>query len=112
MSLEVKTNEIKDVIVVRLVGNLDTNTAPDAETLINEWLEKGTKKMVINLEETKYVSSAGLRIFLATAKKMTASGGVVKLCSPNEVVQEILDISGFSTILDVKKTEEDALASI
>jgi len=58
MGLEVKTNEINDVVVVGLVGNLDTNTAPDAEIIINEWLEKGIKKMIINLEEVKYVSSA------------------------------------------------------
>jgi anti-anti-sigma regulatory factor len=43
---------------------------------------------------------------------MTASGGAVKLCSPNDVVQEILDISGFSSILDVKSSEEDALNDI
>jgi len=112
MALEVKVNEVDDVVVIKLVGNLDTNTAPEAETEINKWLEKDAKKMVVSLEETKYVSSAGLRIFLATAKKMTASGGAVKLCCPNEVVQEILDISGFSTILDVKKTEKEAIASI
>ena len=40
---------------------------------------------------------------------MTANGGGVKFCCPNEVVQEILDISGFSTFLDVKETEEQAL---
>lgn len=112
MALEVNTNEVNDVVIVKLLGNLDTNTAPDAETEINKWLEKGAKKMVINLEQANYVSSAGLRIFLATAKKITASGGALKLCSANEVVQEILDISGFSTILDVKKTEDEALASI
>lgn len=112
MGLEVNTNEVNDVVIVKLVGNLDTNTAPDAETEINKWLETGALKMIINLEKTNYVSSAGLRIFLATAKKITASGGVVKLCNTNDVVQEILDISGFSTILDVKKNEEEALASI
>jgi len=112
MALEVNVNEVNDVVIVKLLGNLDTNTAPDAEIEINKWLEKGALKMVINLEQTNYVSSAGLRIFLATAKKITASGGVVKLCCANDVVQEILDISGFSTILDVKKTEEEALASI
>jgi len=112
MGLEVKANEVNGVVVVKLLGNLDTNTAPDAESEIDNWLEKGTQKMVINLEETKYVSSAGLRIFLATAKKMTAREGAVKLCCPNEVVQEILDISGFSTILDVKKTEEEALGAL
>ena len=112
MALEVNVNEINDVVIVKLQGNLDTNTAPDAESEINKKLEEGVQKMVINLEKTNYVSSAGLRIFLATAKKITASGGVLKLCGANDVVQEILDISGFSTILDVKKTEEEALASI
>ena len=112
MALEIKVNEVNDIVVIKLQGNLDTNTAPDAETEINSWLEKDCKKMVVSLAETNYVSSAGLRIFLATVKKMTASGGTAKFCSPNEVVQEILDISGFSTILDVKSTEEEALASL
>ena len=112
MSLEIKANKVKGVVVVKLLGSLDTNTAPDAETEINKWLDNGALKMVINLEETKYISSAGLRIFLITAKKMTASEGAVKFCCPNEVVQEILDISGFSTILDVKKTEEEALSTL
>lgn len=112
MALEIATKEVNDVVVFDLIGNLDTNTAPDAETSINGYLESGTKKMVMNLGQTKYVSSAGLRVFLATAKKMTASGGAVKLCGANEVVQEILDISGFSTILDVKKTEDEALSAL
>ena len=112
MGLEVNAIKENEVVIVKLLGNLDTNTAPDAETEINKWLEKGELKMIISLEKTNYVSSAGLRIFLATAKKITASGGVLKLCSANDVVQEILDISGFSTILDIKKTEEDALNDI
>lgn len=109
MALEVKVNEVDDVVVINLVGNLDTNTAPDAETVINGWLEKQAKKMVVNLEETNYVSSAGLRVFLATAKKMTVSNGAVKFCNPNAVVQEILDISGFSTILSVKSSLQEAI---
>ena len=112
MGLEVNTIKVNDVVVIKLLGNLDTNTAPDAEAKINNWLDEGTQKMIINLEQTNYVSSAGLRIFLATAKKITASGGVLKLCGANDVVQEILDISGFSTILDVKKTEEEALSAL
>lgn len=112
MALEVKVVEVDDVAVVKLVGNLDTNTAPEAETVINSWLEKDSKKMVVDLEEAKYVSSAGLRVFLATAKKMTATGGTVIFCNPNEVVKEILDISGFSTILNIKDSREKALNEI
>ncbi len=112
MRLEVKVKEVNEVVVISLVGTLDSNTAPEAETEINKWLEKKTKKMVVSLEETVYLSSAGLRVFLGTAKKMTAAGGAVKFCSPNDVVQEILDISGFSTILDVKATEQEALDTL
>ena len=111
MALEVNVNKIKDIVVVSLTGNLDTNTAPVSELEINKWLEKGADKMIINLEKTKYVSSAGLRIFLATAKKITANQGALKLCSVNEVVKEILDISGFSTILDVRSSEKEAIAA-
>lgn len=112
MSLEIQVKDENAVVLIQLIGNLDTNTAPDAEAEINKWLGEGSKKMVINLNETKYVSSAGLRIFLATAKKMTAAGGAVKFCCPNEIVKEILDISGFSTILDVRDTEEEAINNI
>jgi len=112
MGLEVNANKVNDVVIVKLLGNLDTNTAPDAEAEINKLLDEGAQKMIISLEQTNFVSSAGLRIFLATAKKITASGGVLKLCGANDVVQEILDISGFSTILDVKKTEEEALNAL
>lgn len=112
MSLEIKVNEVNEVVVINLIGNLDTSTAPEAEGEINQWLEKETKKMVISLKDTKYVSSAGLRVFLATAKKMTAAEGAVKFCCPNEVVKEILDISGFSTILDVRATQQEALNEI
>lgn len=112
MSLDINLIEIKDVVVLELAGDLDTNTVPDAEKMITKFLDSGTKKMIFNLENTNYVSSAGLRIFFTTAKKITSSGGAIKLCSPNEVVQEILDISGFSTILDIKKTQEEALKAI
>jgi anti-anti-sigma regulatory factor len=42
---------------------------------------------------------------------MTAAGGVVKFCSPNDIVEEILNISGFTTILDIRATEEEAIGS-
>jgi anti-anti-sigma factor len=49
MGLEVNTIKVNDVVVVKLLGNLDTNTAPDAEEEINKSLDEGTQKMIINL---------------------------------------------------------------
>ncbi|RLD33041.1 MAG: anti-sigma factor antagonist [Bacteroidetes bacterium] len=110
--MEIKVTEVNDIIVISLEGKLDSTTAPEAEAGINKYIEQKVPKMVVSLKETSYVSSAGLRVFLATAKKMTAAGCSVKFCCPNDIVKEILDISGFSLILDVKETEEEAVNNV
>ena len=109
MSLEIKLSEIQDKVVIAFIGTLDTNTSPVAEDAILELLDKGTKKMLIDLEQTRYVSSAGLRVFLATAKRIMANSGTLTLCHPNEIVRDILTVSGFNTIIDVSPTVKDAL---
>ena len=48
---------------------------------------------------------------LATAKKMRTTGGKMMVCNLNETVQEVFDISGFATILDLASNEEEALAA-
>jgi anti-sigma B factor antagonist len=101
--------ENKDgVLIVKFEGNLDTSTAPAAEAEVNTQLESNDK-MIFDLSSTEYVSSAGLRVFLATAKQLTAKGGSLRMCGANEVVSEVLQISGFTTILDVRDTLEAAL---
>jgi anti-sigma B factor antagonist len=107
--MDITTSNHNDVLVMNFNGKLDTSTAPKVEAETLKQIENH-KKIVINLLNTSFVSSAGLRIFLATAKRLAAVGGKLRICHANEVVMEILEISGFTTILDVKNTAEEALA--
>jgi len=109
--METTIKESNGIQIVAFTGNLDTNTAPAAENQINELLAAGADKVLINFEELNYISSAGLRVLLATAKKMMASNGSLKICSLNKTVQEVFDISGFSTILSLEPNEAEALAA-
>ena len=109
--MELIIEEKNEVLVVSISGNLDTTTSPEAEEKINELINNDQNKMIVNLHNTGFVSSAGLRVFLSTAKQIGAKGGTVKFCGANEVVQEILDISGFSGILDVEPSLEEALSA-
>lgn len=97
-----------EINIISIVGNLDTTTAPDAEKIIIESIESGNRKIIINLAETAYVASSGLRVFLSTAKKLKAIGEL-RITNLNSTIQEVFDISGFSSILNVDATEEDAL---
>jgi anti-sigma B factor antagonist len=108
--MEVTVKEVNEVSVLSFEGNLDTNTAPQAQELIDQLIDGGSSRILINFDALNYISSAGLRVLLATAKKLKATSGDLKICGLNQTVQEVFDISGFSSILSVVATEEDALA--
>ena len=109
--MEISISESGDVRILSFQGNLDTNTAPDAESEITGLIDGGTQKLLVNFEKLDYISSAGLRVLLATAKKLKASSGDLKICCLNQTVQEVFDISGFATILSVASSEEEALGA-
>jgi anti-anti-sigma factor len=109
MNIDIK--ESGGVQVLAFEGNLDTNTSPEAEAKINELIEAGASKLLVNFGQLNFISSAGLRVLLATAKKLGPAGGTLRICGLNATVQEVFDISGFGTILNVSETEEEALGS-
>jgi len=109
--MEISVRETGGVSVLDFTGNLDTNTSPAAEIEVNRLLDGGSEKILFNFENLNYISSSGLRILLATAKKLRATGGKMKVCNLNQTVQEVFDISGFAAILDLASSEEEALAA-
>jgi anti-sigma B factor antagonist len=101
--------DAEGVTVVRFEGNLDTNTAPEAQDHFDGLAAGGVSKILVDFEDLDYISSAGLRVLLATAKKLRGAGGNLRLCSLNETVGEVFEISGFSTIFAVFPSEAEAL---
>lgn len=85
---------------LKLNGRLDTNTASILEAHIVE-LGDDVTSLIIDLEEVKYISSAGLRVLLATQKKMNKVGSM-KLINVCEIVMEIFEITGFVDILTIE----------
>ena len=83
---------------VALDGRLDTTTAPELEKFLNENCDV-TGNLTINCEKLAYVSSAGLRVLLATQKKMK---GTMKLTNVCELVMEVFEMTGFADILVIE----------
>jgi anti-sigma B factor antagonist len=106
--MDVSIEQIGATTVVRFNGDLDTNTSAMAQDRLNALIEEGNKDLLVSLRQVGFVSSAGLRILLATAKRLNLDGSL-KITDLNETVHDVFEISGFNSILDVYKTEEDAL---
>lgn len=102
-------NAAADIKTMVFEGNLETNTAAQAEQEINSLIKSGTKNILINFEKLNYISSAGLRVLLSTSKQLKSKQGMLCICCLNETVAEIFEMSGFSTIFNVYDTEAEAL---
>ena len=109
--MKIYISESGDVRVLAFEGNLDTSTSPEAETKINELIDGGVSKLLVNFNQLNFIASSGLRVLLATAKKLGPAGGTLGICGLNPTVQEVFDISGFGTILNVYETEDEALSA-
>jgi len=107
--IDITARDVEDIKVVEIAGKLNTGASPEAETFINDLIDEGATKILLNLEDLDFISSTGLRVILATGKKLSAVGGKVVLCSPNKTVSDVFKMSGFNQMFSVLDTEEEAL---
>lgn len=78
------------IIQVVIKGRLDSETAAQADESIREIFGRQNLRLLFDLCEMAYISSAGLRLILQAAKEVYKQGGQVVLCCSNEMVREIL----------------------
>ncbi len=107
--MEISSDVVDGVTVVKLEGSLDTQSSPDAQIALGELVDGGARGIVCNFADVEFVSSAGLRVLLATAKKLGALQGEIRVCEMNPVVKDVFEISGFSMIIKVFDTEPEAM---
>jgi anti-sigma B factor antagonist len=109
--VEITTRNAGDILVADLSGSLDTQTSGQASEEMARLIAQASSGLLVNLENLEFLSSAGLRVLLRAAKEIEAKDGKMKICQPNGVVKEVLDISGFASFLGIHDDEADALAA-
>jgi len=87
-------------LTIEIKGRLDTSTAPQLESNIKDNIEN-IEELIIDMKDLVYISSAGLRIILATQKYMNKQGNMIikNVC---EDIMEIFEVTGFSDILTIQ----------
>jgi anti-anti-sigma factor len=87
-------------LTLSLEGRLDTTTSPQfQDTLISAFDE--AKEIVLDFAKLVYVSSAGLRALLIGQKTASAKSASLMVCNVSGDVMEVLDMTGFSTMLTI-----------
>ena len=88
-------------LTIRLSGELNTLTAPELSDLLDKELN-GMQALTLDFAECDYVSSAGLRVLLATFKQMKAAKGTMSLANVGENFMEVLQNTGLDAVFDMQ----------
>jgi anti-anti-sigma factor len=101
-----------DVVVAKLAGRLDSQSAPPAEEQLTVLIGTAAPRLAIDLSNLEYISSAGLRVLLVVARKVQQAQGKMALFGLAPGVREVFSISGFDTIFTVRDDAAAALAAV
>lgn len=100
---------VEGITVAAIRGRLDSVTAAGFDAQAASILADRCQRILLDMSATTYLSSAGLRSILTIIKRVAACGGRVGMFSVPPPILEIIEISGFQTLMDIYPDRETAL---
>jgi anti-sigma B factor antagonist len=97
--------------VVAVTGRLDSNSSPALEDVLYARVQE-QPAVVVDLQQLQYVSSAGLRVLLKSAKEARGAGHRLALAALTPQVQEVFEISGFTAIFSIFESRRQAIEGL
>ena len=97
------------VSVIDVKGYLDAHTAPQLESVFNKLINEKQFQVVVNFNDLKYISSAGLGVFMAYVETMRDNKGDIKFSNMKDSVYNIFDLLGFPILYEFYKEENEAV---
>jgi anti-anti-sigma factor len=110
--LDITTTTHDTAAILTVKGRVDALTAGDLEGAINAIINRGDRRIILDFSGLAYISSGGLRILLATAKKLQNDGDRFILCGLSFEVQKVMNLAGFTAIFSIYATASDAINAV
>jgi anti-anti-sigma factor len=110
--MHIQEEKKDDYIILKLTGRIDSTNSLEFEKKILGLFTENTNKLIIDCTELDYISSSGLRVFLMAMKKIKSIQGSLAICSMQDQIKEVFDISGFTGIFSIYDTQQEAVENI
>ena len=108
--LSIETDNMQTISVMKVKGRVDSETAPELDDALTKLLQSNRNKIVLNLQDVNYMSSAGLRAMVKAYQSANKSGGDVRLAAVSEPIEVILRTVGMMQMFKMFSTSEEAAA--
>lgn len=113
LSLQIDLTTKDNVLIIRLVGELDHHTADKLRHQVERIIElEGVRHILLNMEELSFMDSSGLGVILGRYKQITQLGGKMIICAISPSIYRLFELSGMFKILQIVDSQEQALESL
>jgi len=109
--MEIVESKSNGILILSFKGRLDAHTSSAAQEKLLSLIDQGETRLIADLSQLDYISSAGLHVFMTAAKRLKVSQGKIVLCSLSEPIKEVFDIAGVSAIFPIHPGREEALGA-
>ena len=109
--MDITINTVDQITVVAIAGDIDGKTAPEAQRQIASLVRPGVK-ILLDVSQVSYMSSAGLRMLLSTYRQVSSNEGRTILVGLSEDVRDTMSLTGFLRFFTVYETVDEGLAAL
>lgn len=106
--MDISENMLDDISVISISGRIDSLTSNELETALGAVMDKSSK-IILDLANTEYISSSGLRVLLMALKMLRAKNGMLMLTSLQPIARDVFEISGLSKLFPIHANLESAI---
>ena len=110
MNLKTETHGKVMVVVVR-EERLDAHNSDELKVEMNRLFESGTKDLLVDLKEVRFIDSSGLGVLVSGYKNASTHQGSIKLCSLQTQVKSMFELTRLHRVFDIYQTIDEALES-
>lgn len=100
------------VQVVDILDRFDILSAGKIEALLDQSIQSGARNLVCDFSKTEYMSSAGIRVIISTAKRLQKMGGTLAFCCLMPEVDKVFRMTGLLGLFQVFPTRQEAIESL
>jgi len=112
MAVKITTREYKRVDLIAVEGRVDSSTAPQLEKALQKIIDAGRYRIVVDLSEADFMSSAGLRALLSALKQVRRfNRGDLRLAGMSSKVKKAFELAGLVVIFEMYDNSVDAVGS-
>jgi anti-anti-sigma factor len=110
--MKIEPTQLEKAVLLKVSGRMDAENAHQFEEACDQWINQGARHLIAELDGLQYVSSMGLRSFLAVAQKLQSNSGSLILCGLRGLPRQVFEMTRLIGVFPVYESTEQAIAKL